>query len=332
MQTGDTILSPDAAQADFAQFGRRELDKLSWLAPLVNNRLGELLRLQLRHEHLFFFKDGHVVAEIGYGEDGRRFTEGEKGKPIRTPEEMTAQGYWLIPPRIDATAALEALGDVKDGAYYSVFSNQCQDWAHRVRRRALAIQKERGCGPPECVEVDESLHRRVAPTVPAAWYFGMLAVVVGVLGLGAPAAAGFHYLKFVGLLLAGVGASDVIYAFASRAWGSFLSTLLFGLLAIAGGVALWINSTFVLGQSNGVLAVVLGLAGLARVGVAIMSRPFSAWVGTFVAGLLLMASGWVAWQHRDGSHAAWMLGAALSASFISAGLSTIWLNRRLSEP
>jgi uncharacterized membrane protein HdeD (DUF308 family) len=334
MQNAGTSVPPEAARADFAQFGRRELDKLSWLAPLINHRLGELLRLQLRHEHLFFFKNGEVVAEIGYGEDGRRFSERDKGKPMRTPEDVKAQGYWLISPRIPAQAAFEALGDVKDGAYYSVFSNQCQDWAYRVRRRALAIQKAQNLALPDPAESAAEvagLDRRVPPTVPAAWYFSMIAIIVGILGLAAPAAAGFHYLQFVALLLVGVGVSDVIYAFASRVWGTFLYTLLTGLSAIASGALLWLNSAFVFANSNGVLALVLAAGGLARVAIALMSRPFSAWVGTLVTGLLLLVSAGVAWQHRDGAAAAWMLGAALSISFISEGVSTIWLNWRLDN-
>ena len=82
---GEAALGAAAAEADFAQFAVRDLDKMSWLAPLVNNRLGAALRIQLRHEHLFFIKDGLVADEIGYGEDGRKFHERDKGKPMRAP-------------------------------------------------------------------------------------------------------------------------------------------------------------------------------------------------------------------------------------------------------
>ena len=57
----EATVSPEAAKADYAQFAQRNLDKLSWLYPLVNNKLGELLHLQLRHDQLFFMKDGQVV-------------------------------------------------------------------------------------------------------------------------------------------------------------------------------------------------------------------------------------------------------------------------------
>jgi uncharacterized membrane protein HdeD (DUF308 family) len=329
MEPVEATVGPGAAEADYAQFAQRNLDKLSWLYPLVNNKLGALLRLQLRHDQLFFMKDGSVVDEIGYGDNGKRFHERDMGKVMRTPQDITAQGYWFVEPRFNARAAYEALGEVKDGAYYSLFSNQCQDWANRVRTKTEQIEKAQHLEPPPGRESYSALYREVAPTVPAAWYFGMIAVIVGVLGLGAPLVTGFHYLKLVALLLFAIGVSDIIYAFSSRAWGTFVSTVFFGLLSMAGGVAVWINDHFLLSNSNGVMALALAVVGLARIGVAVRSRPFSAWIGTFITGFLLLATAWIAWIHKEGSAAAWMLGAALSVSFISAGISTIWLNWRL---
>jgi len=325
----EATVRPACAEADYAQFAERNLDKMSWLYPLVNNKLGAMLRLQLRHEHLFFMKDGRVVDEIGYGEDGKRFHERDMGKVMQTPEEITAQGYWFVAPRYNARAAYEALGQVCDGAYYSVFSNQCQDWANRVRDKSAEVEKKQKLAPPPGQEAYAPLYKEVAPTVPAAWYFGMLAVIVGVLGLGAPIATGFSYLRFVALLLMAIGVSDLIYAFSTKAWLSFLSTVFFGLLSILGGAVIWTNDHFLLANSNGLLAVVLGVVGLARIGVAVRSRPFSAWVGTFITGLLLLATARIAWVHKDGTAAGWLLGAGLSVSFVSAGVSTIWLNWRL---
>jgi uncharacterized membrane protein HdeD (DUF308 family) len=327
----EATVRPACAEADYAQFAERNLDKMSWLYPLVNNKLGALLRLQLRHEHLFFMKDGRVVDEIGYGEDGKRFHEAAMGKVMRTPEEITAQGYWFVAPRYNARAAYEALGEVQDGAYYSVFSNQCQDWANRVREKSAEIEKTENLTRPSGREAFAPLYKQVAPTVPAAWYFGMIAVVVGVLGLGAPMATGYHYLRFVALLLVAIGVSDIIYAFSSQAWRTFLSTVFFGLLSIAGGAVIWANDHFLLVRSNGVLALVLAAVGFARIGVAVSSRPFIAWLGTFLTGLFLLFTAWVAWGHKDGSAAGWLLGVSLSLSFVAAGVSTIWLNWRLKS-
>ncbi len=324
----EAVLAPEAARAEYAQFALRELDKLSWLAPLVNNRIGQLLRIQLRHEHLFFLDGTEVVEEIGYGEDGRRFHERDMGKPIPDLEAAKAGGYWLIPPKLDAQAAFDAVQETEDGAYYSVFSNQCQDWAHRVRQRALALEKARGIAPGGGTSPPV---KAIAPTVPAAWYFGVLALLAGLFGLLAPAMAGFRYLNFIAILLCGIGISDGIYAFSSKAWTTFLSTAGLGLAAFLGGLVLWANGAWLLNSGNGILGVVLGIIGLSRIGIAIRSRPFSAWAGTFVSGWLMLGSAWIAWVHREGAAGAWLLGVAISVSFLSAGVSTIWLNWKLSR-
>ena len=331
MEVVEATVIPAAADADYAQFAQRNLDKLSWLYPLVNNKLGALLHLQLRHDQLFFMKDGQVVDEIGYGDNGKRFHERDMGKVMKAPQDITAQGYWFVEPRFNAKAAYEALGEVQDGAYYSLFSNQCQDWANRVRVKTEQIEQKQHLSPPAGRESYGALYHEVAPTVPSAWYFGMIAVIVGVLGLGAPLITGAHYLKLVALLLFAIGVSDIVYAFSSRAWGTFVSTTFFGLLSMLGGAAVWVSDHFLLANSNGVMAIVLAVVGFARIGVAVRSRPFSAWIGTFLTGFLLLATAWIAWIHKEGSAAAWMLGAALSVSFISAGISTIWLNRQLKK-
>ena len=38
----------------YCRFAKRNLNSTSWLAPLINNRIGDLLNLELRHEQLFF--------------------------------------------------------------------------------------------------------------------------------------------------------------------------------------------------------------------------------------------------------------------------------------
>jgi uncharacterized membrane protein HdeD (DUF308 family) len=321
------VVSEEAASADFAQFGERNLDKLSWLYPLVNNRVGAALRLELRHRQLFFIRDGAIIDEIGYGEDGLRFHERDKGKPLHRPEDLKENGYWLVAPKINARAAYQALQEVDDGAYYSLFSNQCQDWAHRVESRALAVQKHEALPAPE--NTSAAREKPIPPTVPAAWYFGVIAVLVGILGLGSPLAAGAHYLRFVAILLVAIGVSDSVYALSSREWKTMLSTLLLGIISVVGAVMLWINDYLLLTNSNALLAVFLAVAGGTRILLALRSRPISAWLGTLFTGVALVATAFVAWHYREGTTGAWLLGMTLSVSFLFAGGSTIWLNWRL---
>src|SRR6516225_4403318 len=115
---------------------------MSWLGPLLNNEIGDRLNLELRHEHLFFIQGDRVLKDIGYSEKGRRFSEIEFGKPIRTLEDLKKNGYWLVGGTYDPAVMEEALARQHDGYYYCFFSNQCQDWTDRLRRAAERLETE----------------------------------------------------------------------------------------------------------------------------------------------------------------------------------------------
>jgi hypothetical protein len=144
MTSAESAASETKGQREYCRFGKRNLDGMSWLAPLVNNRVGDCLNLELRHEQLFFIQGEQVLDDIGYSEKGRRFSEADFGKPIRTLEDLKRNGYWLVGREYDPAIMREALARQKDGYYYSLFSNQCQDWTDRVRRSAERLETERG--------------------------------------------------------------------------------------------------------------------------------------------------------------------------------------------
>lgn len=158
---------------------------------------------------------------MGFGEKGQRFHERDMGKPMETLVDLKKQGYWLAPPRLDAASAREAPAQTKDGAYYSIFSNQYQDWAHPVRRRTLKIQRARGIADP-LPEAPVTV-RKVPPTVPAAWYLGMIAMVIGCLGfLACAAAAWTHRDEAFGVWILGATLSGAfIQAEVSTLWLNF---------------------------------------------------------------------------------------------------------------
>src|SRR5262249_18510077 len=178
--------------ARYARFAKRDLDKTSWLAPLVNNRLGDLLNLELRHERRFFVEGDRVVEDVGYSEKGKRFSESEYGKPIHDLADVARYGYWFVGRAYDSEAMREALRRQQDGHYYSIFSNQCQDWADRLARRAAAVERERSIAPSW---LDERRHRfdsdpELSPTEPASIVLALVALALGIGGFLAPVLAG----------------------------------------------------------------------------------------------------------------------------------------------
>jgi Short repeat of unknown function (DUF308) len=215
---------------EYARFGKRNLDGMSWLAPLVNNRLGDRLNLELRHEQLFFIKGDRVLEDIGYSEQGQRFTEAEFGKPIHPLEDLKRNGYWLVGQEYDPTLMREVLAQQKDGYYYSLFSNQCQDWADRLRRSAERLEAQRGL--KEKVSAHPSAphySKPVSPTEPASIWMGLLAMILGGAAILGPIVAGDLFTILIGIVFLVSGASHVLYGLHAKDWRNLLHFLLLAL-------------------------------------------------------------------------------------------------------
>ncbi len=309
------------------RFGKRNLDKLSWVAPLVNNRFGDLLNLEMRHHQLFFLQGDRVLEDIGYSDKGKRFSEAEFGKPIRNLDDLKKSGYWLVGRAYDTEVMREALRRQRDGGYYSFFSNQCQDWTDRLRRvaeriereRGLAPQKGRGRGPKSGAE------RRVLPTEPASIGMALVALALGVGGIMAPALAGGAFSAVLGAFFLAAGVSHVVFAFRSRDSSNLLFALLMSLINLAAGTLMVVNRDLARTAGSVLIAAALGAQGASHVFIGLFSRPRSYWVGTLLAGIVMLmsaaviASRWPASGDRA-------LGVVVGASLLAGGLSTIWLN------
>jgi len=321
----DSNLNP----VSYARFAKRDLDKMSWLAPLVNNRAGDLLNLELRHEQLFFVQDNQVVENIGYSEKGKRFSEADCGKVIHTFEDLKKYGYWFVGRTYAPEIMREALLRQKDGYYYSFFSNQCQDWADRLKRGATRIERERGIAPLRRSLADRRAdsERFVFPTEPASIWMGLVALALGVAGFLAPIVAGGTFTVVIGALLLAAGISNIVYAFHAGDWRNLLPELLTGLINIATGVLMLGNRDFSRRSGSLIIAIALALHGMINLVLGLFSKPRSHWIGKLASGLVMLtlaagiASRWPASGER-------LLGEAVGLSLLVGGIATIWLSWR----
>ena len=74
------------ASGSIADSGKRNLDGMSWLAPLVNNRLGDRLNLELRHEQLFLsraIRSSRISATARKGSDLQRPSLESRSVPLK---------------------------------------------------------------------------------------------------------------------------------------------------------------------------------------------------------------------------------------------------------
>lgn len=327
--------SPPCEPAVFCRFGKRDLDKTSWAAPLVNNRLGDAFNLELRHEQLFFLRGDEVLDNVGFSEKGTRFNEADFGKPIHTLADLRRNGYWLVGRIYDPEVMREALRRQKDGNYYSFFSNQCQDWADRLRRNAAAVEKEWGLPPggflngqPPRSNPDCPTTRPVPPTEPASLVMGFVALLLGVGAILSPYFAGGSFALILGLFFAASGFSHFVYAFRGRDWRAGVPVLVFGLLNLLGGLFMILNTQIAVVAVSLLIILVLGFQGGTNVFLAVFSRPRRHWIGTLLSGIaLLLCAGLVLLRWPVSGER--LLGAAVGVSLIAGGLSTISLSRRI---
>ncbi|MDB4512148.1 DUF308 domain-containing protein [Arenicella sp.] len=318
----------------YCRFGKRDLEKMSWIAPLVNNRFGDALNIELRHQQLFFIDGDTVTDNIGYSEKGTRFNEADFGKPIKTLEEMTAAGYWLVGRAFDPQVMREALSRQKDGYYYSIFSNQCQDWADRLQKTAQRVEKEwglkageilDGLPPEQKLELKEV--KRVPPTEPASLSMGVIATFIGLAAIAAP----YFFASKLGLLLGAFflasGVSHLVYAFRGKDMRAAVPIVITAFVYLLGGAFLLLNRVYAIATLTLVIALVLGFQGLTHIFMAAFSRPIKNWMATLATGIVNLLLAHMIFYRWPISGQKFM-GIAVGISLIIGGLSTIYLSQK----
>ena len=313
---------------EYCRFGKRNLDGMSWLAPLVNNRIGDCLNLELRHEQLFFIQGDRVLNNIGYNEQGRRFSEADFGKQIHSLEDLKNNGYWLVGREYDPSIMREALARQKDGYYYSVLANQCQDWADRLRRSAERLEKERGVDSRQATRSAVSAphySKPVSPTEPASIWMGLLALALGIASVLGPIIAGDLFTALIGAIFLLSGASHIAYGLHAKDCRNTLHILFVALGLLLGGAFILLNRQFAEVASGTLLAIVIAVQGASSLGLGASSRPLRRGLGPLAAGLAMLACAiliLLRWpESSDASLGLWV-GLALTAG----GWSTIWLS------
>ena len=317
----------DTPGVRYCQFGKRFLDGFSWIAPVTNNRLGDALNIEFVHEQLFTIEGEQVLENIGYGDKGKRFSEEEFGKPINSLADLAKNGYWLVGRTYHPEAAKEALAEIDDGHYYSFFSNQCQDWADRMCRKMERIEKARGLAPigkPAEEKRDKTFWKEKPPTAPASVLLGLLAIGLGVGSMIAPAVAAHRSVWILAAFLVVSGLSEIIYAFHGRVWSQILGTVFFAFLNMAAGAALFLDTQFAANWAGGLFGLAFAINGVARVVIAVRSRPFLQWIGTLLTGLAMLAGAILLLTRTIGERDV-VFGVVIGVNLILGGLSTLWL-------
>lgn len=150
----------------------------------------------------------------------------------------------------------------------------------------------------------------------------VLMVVVGILAIALPLAAGIGVSIFVSWLIFLTGFAHLVYAFAARGVSGFFWRLLLGIFYVVGGLYLVFNPGLSLVSLTFVLAVILVSEGLTQVFAYFSLRvlPGSRWmlfdgIVTLLLGLMIGLS----WP----SGSAWAIGTLVGVNFLLSGLTRL---------
>jgi uncharacterized membrane protein HdeD (DUF308 family) len=265
---------------------------------------------------------------VGYSEKGKRFSEAEFGKPIHSLDDLKRNGYWLVGREYDAAIMREALAGQKDGYYYSIFANQCQDWTDRLRRSAERLEAERGLDTQQYSQPTKSAahySKPVSPTEPASIWMGLLALALGIASIFGPMLAGDLFTVLVGVVLLVSGVSHIAYGLHAGDWRNFLHLLFLAMGLLVGGVLTLMNLRFAEVATGTLLGIVIAVQGMNSIVVGAGNRPLRRGLGLLAAGTAMLACAiliLLRWpESSDASLGLWV-GLALTAG----GWSTIWLS------
>jgi uncharacterized membrane protein HdeD (DUF308 family) len=121
--------------------------------------------------------------------------------------------------------------------------------------------------------------------------FGMLLIVLGIIGLGMAFFITLASVMFYGILLLIGGAAQLARAFVAERWRSKIWHVLISLFYLFGGIVVIRNPELVSGFLTLLLATAITGVGLFRIIMAIQIRQTRGWIWLLVSGIVALALG-----------------------------------------
>lgn len=156
------------------------------------------------------------------------------------------------------------------------------------------------------------------------WFLalGIALMIGGIILIAAPLATSIAVTLLIAAVLFIGGLVQIYNAFKTQGTSSFLWNLVTGLIAVIGGIVIYVNplaGTFALTL---VIAAIFAAQGISQILLAFKLRPHEGWVWVLIAGLVALAAGVMIWMDLPGS-AAWALGLIAGISVLVNGWSYI---------
>ncbi|MTH96584.1 HdeD family acid-resistance protein [Roseibium sp. RKSG952] len=157
-----------------------------------------------------------------------------------------------------------------------------------------------------------------------AWFLilGIVLIIGGGILIAAPLATSIAVTLLIALVFFVGGLVQIYNAFKTKAQSGFLWNLITGIIAVAGGILIYLNplaGTFAL---TIVIAAIFIAQGVSQLILAFRIRPHEGWVWVAIAGLASLLAGFLIWSGMPGS-AVWALGLIAGISVLLNGWSYV---------
>lgn len=156
------------------------------------------------------------------------------------------------------------------------------------------------------------------------WFLvlGVALVIGGIILIAAPLATSIAVTFLIAAVFIIGGLVQVYNAFKTQGTSSFLWNLITGIIAVIGGILIYVNPIVGAFTLTLLLAAIFAAQGFSQILLAFKLKPHEGWVWVLVAGIVSLAAGVMIWIDLPGS-ATWALGLIAGVSVLVNGWSYI---------
>jgi uncharacterized membrane protein HdeD (DUF308 family) len=157
---------------------------------------------------------------------------------------------------------------------------------------------------------------------------GIVLVVLGLLVLVSPVAAGSIVIKVVALVLAITGILQLLSALRSAGRTQRVVSMVLGAIVAGVGVLVWFNTELGSGLLTTLLMIFFVVNGLWKLSSALRFRPAAGWAWLLLSGLLSLLFVYLLWRQLPLA-GAWAIGVLVGLDLLLTGVALILLARAL---
>jgi len=149
-------------------------------------------------------------------------------------------------------------------------------------------------------------------------FTGIALLILGVLALFAPLAAGLSIAIMIGILLTIAGVAQLVLVFQAGSLGRGVVLLLFGLLSLVAGVSMVSQPAIALANLTWLLAAYFVASGILELVAAVQARPQPGWGWLAVSAAFSVLLGVMIWSQFPLS-GVWAIGLLVGVRLLTAG-------------